>query len=167
MKPCTCILLVSDHNPQVLSLCEVPELLHDPRVADLYPADVIERAKLYTSGLKGGLGAYTESPGAITLRKCVAEAVERRDGFPCNPENLFLTDGASPCVHYILSMIIRDSSDAFMVPIPQYPLYSAALALYGGQLVPYMLDEDKGWGMDMAHLKVRACEGSAGDHSVA
>jgi hypothetical protein len=41
-------------------------------------------------------------------------------------------------------MLVRNPSDAFLVPIPQYPLYSATLCLYGGQLVPYELDEDAG-----------------------
>jgi aspartate/methionine/tyrosine aminotransferase len=55
-----------------------------------------------------------------------------------------LQDGASPAVHYMTEMLVRNPSDAFLVPIPQYPLYSATLCLYGGQLVPYELDEDAG-----------------------
>lgn len=57
---------------------------------------------------------------------------------------LFHQDGASPAVHYCMEMLIRCPTDAFLVPIPQYPLYSATLCLYGGQLVPYELDEDAG-----------------------
>jgi hypothetical protein len=53
-------------------------------------------------------------------------------------------DGASPGVHYLMEMLIRGPSDAYLVPIPQYPLYSATLCLYGGQLVPYELDENAG-----------------------
>ncbi len=30
---------------------------------------------------------------------------------------------------------------------------SATLTLYGGRLVPYLLDESKGWGLDIEHLK--------------
>lgn len=44
----------------------------------------------------------------------------------------------------MMEMLIRCPTDAFLVPIPQYPLYSATLCLYGGQLVPYELDEDAG-----------------------
>ncbi|GFH09320.1 aminotran_1_2 domain-containing protein, partial [Haematococcus lacustris] len=40
-----------------------------------------------------------------------------------------------------------------MVPIPQYPLYSASIKLYGGTLVPYLLNESQGWALDMADLK--------------
>jgi aspartate/methionine/tyrosine aminotransferase len=32
-----------------------------------------------------------------------------------------------------------------MIPIPQYPLYSASLTLYGGRQVGYLLDESNGW----------------------
>lgn len=39
------------------------------------------------------------------------------------------------------------------VPIPQYPLYSATLTLYGGKLVPYLLEERAGWGLNIGHLK--------------
>ena len=54
-----------------------------------------------------------------------------------------------------MKTLIRDGNDGVMVPIPQYPLYSASLALYGGTLVPYYLDEDKEWGLDVADLKVQ------------
>lgn len=37
-----------------------------------------------------------------------------------------------------------------MVPIPQYPLYSASLTLQGGKMVGYELDEGRGWGLDVS-----------------
>jgi alanine transaminase len=40
-----------------------------------------------------------------------------------------------------------------MIPIPQYPLYSASVALNGGTIVPYYLDEDKGWQLDIAEAE--------------
>jgi glutamate--glyoxylate aminotransferase len=40
-----------------------------------------------------------------------------------------------------------------MVPIPQYPLYSASIALYGGSLVPYSLNEKDNWSMDISNMK--------------
>jgi aspartate/methionine/tyrosine aminotransferase len=36
-----------------------------------------------------------------------------------------------------------------MVPIPQYPLYTALIALQGGTMVPYYLDEEKQWGINV------------------
>ena len=46
-------------------------------------------------------------------------------------QDIFLTDGASPAVRYMLSALIRDENDGLLVPIPQYPLYSASIQLYG------------------------------------
>lgn len=40
-----------------------------------------------------------------------------------------------------------------MIPIPQYPLYSAAIALYGGHAAPYYLSEDKGWQLEFSELE--------------
>ena len=40
-----------------------------------------------------------------------------------------------------------------MIPIPQYPLYDASVALYGGTIVPYYLDEDKDWPMSIESLQ--------------
>ncbi|KIZ01751.1 alanine transaminase [Monoraphidium neglectum] len=138
---------------QVLCLCEYPELLKHPEVTALFPADVIKRAEQFLAEIPGGLGAYSDSAGAAVCRRQIAAAIERRDGVPCDMSELYLTDGASPGVHYLMEMLIRDSSDAWLVPIPQYPLYSATLTLYGGQLVPYELDEAAGWGLNTAALQ--------------
>lgn len=40
-----------------------------------------------------------------------------------------------------------------MIPYPQYPLYSATLALVGGTVVPYFPDEKKNWQIDPDHLE--------------
>lgn len=40
-----------------------------------------------------------------------------------------------------------------MIPIPQYPLYTATLALCNGRPVPYYLDEESGWGLSLKELE--------------
>lgn len=72
---------------------------------------------------------------------------------PAHAKDIFLTDGASPAVQMGLRALIRDSNDGIMLPIPQYPLYSACIALYGGSQVPYYLEEERGWGMSAAELE--------------
>lgn len=41
-----------------------------------------------------------------------------------------------------------------MVPIPQYPLYSASLAEFNMHQIGYYLDESKNWGLSIAELEV-------------
>ena len=40
-----------------------------------------------------------------------------------------------------------------MIPIPQYPLYTASIALRRGNAVNYYLDEESGWSIDIDHLE--------------
>lgn len=37
--------------------------------------------------------------GIKGLRDTIASGIEARDGFPANPNDIFLTDGASPAVN--------------------------------------------------------------------
>ncbi|XP_028754501.1 glutamate--glyoxylate aminotransferase 2-like [Neltuma alba] len=138
---------------QVVALCQAPFLLDDPNVDLLFPADAIARAKHYLSMTPGGLGAYSDSRGIPAIRKEVAEFIQRRDGYPSDPELIYLTDGASKAVMQILQTIIRGPGDGVLVPVPQYPLYSATIALYGGTLVPYYLEETANWGLDINEIR--------------
>jgi aspartate/methionine/tyrosine aminotransferase len=129
---------------QVLALAEYPELL-DRAPAGAFPADAVEAARRVLRESAHGLGAYTESKGYRFVREAVAAFVQARDGIPSDPEAIYLTDGASKAVQSVLRMLISDERDGILIPIPQYPLYSATITLYGGAQVPYPLDEDSGW----------------------
>ncbi len=50
-------------------------------------------------------------------------------------QHIFLTDGASVAVRMCLNAMIRNHDDGILVPIPQYPLYSASISLYGELVV--------------------------------
>ena len=41
------------------------------------------------------LGCYSDSNGLDLIRKDVAQYIERRDGFPSDPDNIVLCAGAS------------------------------------------------------------------------
>ena len=45
-----------------------------------------------------------------------------------------------------------------LVPVPQYPLYSAAISLFGGSLVPYYLEEEANWGLDFVNIRQTVAE---------
>jgi len=68
-----------------------------------------------------------------------------RDGYPSDPNHIFLTAGASAGVSLVLSMLIQHPNSGVLIPIPQYPLYTAALAQFNGAPIPYYLDERHGW----------------------
>ena len=137
---------------QVMSLIDYPDLLESPLARDVFPDDVVERAQRYVNNISGGVGAYSHSKGVDIVRQEVATFLEERDGFPADPEDIFLTDGASPGIQNTLNMVINGKQDGIMIPIPQYPLYSAAIALLGGTQVGYYLDESEGTEIERAEL---------------
>ena len=94
------------------------------------------------------------SKGAVFFRKTVADYINRRDGVDDSHENkIYLCNGASEAVRLSFTSLIRSPNDGILVPIPQYPLYSAQITLNGGQLLPYYLDEDTGWTMNIEDVQ--------------
>ncbi|XP_042376435.1 alanine aminotransferase 2-like isoform X1 [Zingiber officinale] len=139
---------------EVLVLCDHPPLLDKSETRALFSGDAIARARHILDVIPGRTtGAYSDSLGVKGLRDAVAAGIASRDGFPANPDDIFLTDGATPAVHIIMQLLIRSEKDGILCPIPQYPLYSASIFLHGGSLVPYYLDESTGWGLEIAELK--------------
>lgn len=100
----------------------------------------------------GSVGSYSHSQGVPAIRQTVAQFIKERDGHPADPNHIFLTQGASSGVQTLLSLLTENSNSGIMIPIPQYPLYSASLALYGATPVPYYLNEATGWSLDVDQL---------------
>ena len=99
-------------------------------------------------------GSYTHSLGIPIVRKSIAKFISKNDDIPePSIDNIYTTDGASQGVHLILNTLITCRDDSVMIPIPQYPLYSAALTLYGGHACPYYLNEERGWQLDIEELQ--------------
>lgn len=130
---------------QVLSLMEYPALLKYSEVNKIYPADIIARAKHLHHLMPHGTGAYTQSAGMPFIKQAVAEFITKRDGIPTDEYQIILTDGASKGVQAVLMALMKSKNDGFMIPIPQYPLYSATIELYGAAQIGYFLDEANSW----------------------
>src|SRR5271154_3635033 len=88
-----------------------------------------------------------------------------RDGYYSNPDRIFLTAGASAGVTLLCSMLISNSRSGILIPIPQYPLYTAVLAQFSGVPVPYNLDERSGWSTYIPDI-VRAIEKARAEGTV-
>lgn len=76
-----------------------------------------------------------------------------RDGFPANEADIYLSAGASSGVNTLLHIICADEKSGVLIPIPQYPLYTASLALLNAACVPYFLDRERHWGTDLNIIK--------------
>lgn len=151
---------------QVLSLMQYPSLITklnslDDAVKDqLYPADVVERARKLLKST-GSVGAYSSSQGDITVRTSVANFISRRDGYPAHAEDVFLTGGASAAVLYLIQVLSSGKDAGFLIPIPQYPLYTASIALNNAVPIGYYLDESNKWSTDPEQIRTLIKENRA------
>jgi|UniRef100_A0AC35G975 alanine transaminase len=137
---------------QVLACVSYPQLLQSNDM----PSDVKEHAKAILGSCGGGsTGAYSQSTGIEIIRQHVAQFIERRDGVPSDPENICLSGGASESIRNVLKLFINrgEKKAGIMIPIPQYPLYSASIEEFNLGQVGYYLDEDNNWGLDPDELK--------------
>ena len=166
---------------QVASLVEYPPLLEkeDVLINHLgYQPDVIERARKLLNGVKS-VGAYSQSHGAPAIRQSVARFIEgmvsqnyveiidthskflERDGYPSDFNNIYLSAGASSGVNTLMHIICASPQTGILVPIPQYPLYTATLSILDARCVPYYLEENKHWGTDLATIRAAYEKGKA------
>jgi aspartate/methionine/tyrosine aminotransferase len=149
---------------QVLALCDLPAAngVDNPNVYLLFPSDVVDRARELREIVgPSGTGAYTNSQGLAGVRKHVAEFITKRDGHPAYAGDIFLTNGASHAIEQVLTALISCNSDGIMIPIPQYPIYSALITRMGARKIGYELDEDLGWAITKEELGKRLGEAKA------
>lgn len=133
---------------EVLACAMAPSLLTHSAIH----ADVRNRAKYYLDNFVS-MGSYTDSCGAPIVVQNIARFIAERDGYPCDPANIVTSNGASSAIAIIMSLIAQKPNTGFMVPVPQYPLYSAQVSLIGGQFVGYYLDEARCWAASGTELR--------------
>lgn len=149
---------------QILALCDLPAHcgVDHPQVDQLFPRDVVQRAREYRDIIgPSGTGAYTHSQGILGLRKHVAEFIEQRDGYKCKPGNIFLTNGASSGIGMVLQGLLASNNDAVMIPIPyvffffprsisQRPVVSLSLSFVACTTdnIPFIRPSLRNWGDD-------------------
>lgn len=145
---------------QVLSLLQYPESISTPErrsalvKAGIYKLDAIVRAQELLLQIGNSVGAYSASQGVFGIRQTVANFIEKRDqGIPSNPNDIYLTCGATRATQFLFSILCQGPSTAVMVPIPQYPLYSAELALRNTEMISYYLNESDNWSVDPVQIE--------------
>lgn len=139
---------------QVSAICLYPELMNDNK----FPEDVKQKAARILQACGGhSIGAYSASQGIEVIRQDVAKYIERRDGgIQSDPNNIYLSTGASDSIVTMLKLLVSGqgkSRTGVLIPIPQYPLYSAALAELNAVQVNYYLDEENCWALDINELR--------------
>jgi len=95
---------------------------------------------------------YTDSKGLFAPRKSVMHYTQQKNIAGVTIEDIYLGNGASELIMLSMNALLN-SGDEVLVPAPDYPLWTAATSLSGGNPVHYMCDEQAGWMPDIDDIK--------------
>ncbi len=97
---------------------------------------------------------YTDSKGLFAPRKSVVHYTQEKQILGVTVDDVYLGNGASELI--VMSMnALLNNGDEVLVPAPDYPLWTAAVALSGGKAVHYLCDEKSDWLPDIADMRSR------------
>ena len=97
---------------------------------------------------------YTDSKGLFAPRKSVVHYTQEKRIAGVTVDDVYLGNGASELIAMSVNALLNDG-DAVLVPAPDYPLWTAAVALSGGTPVHYLCDEGSGWLPDIADIRAK------------
>ncbi len=95
---------------------------------------------------------YSDSKGIFSARKAIQQYCQLK-GFPnVSIDDIYTGNGVSELITMSMQGLI-DNGDEVLVPMPDYPLWTAAVTLSGGNAVHYVCDEQAEWYPDIADIK--------------
>jgi alanine-synthesizing transaminase len=96
--------------------------------------------------------AYTDSKGLFAPRKSVVHYTQEKGIAGVTVDDVYLGNGASELIAMSMNALL-DNGDEVLIPAPDYPLYTAVVALSGGTPVHYVCDEASDWMPDIADIR--------------
>jgi len=95
---------------------------------------------------------YSDSKGIFSARKAVMQYCQLK-GFPnVDIHDIYTGNGVSELIKMCMQGLVN-SGDEILVPMPDYPLWTAEVTLAGGKAVHYICDEQSEWYPDIADIR--------------
>jgi alanine-synthesizing transaminase len=115
----------------------------------VFPQDLLEQ--ILVRGARRCRVYHPDSFGQHDARDAVSEYY-RRSACEISPESVVITPGTSISYWYCFKLL-ADEGDEILCPCPSYPLFEYIALLSGVRLIPYRLQESKGWAIDLEELE--------------
>ncbi|AFH92376.1 MULTISPECIES: pyridoxal phosphate-dependent aminotransferase [Providencia] len=95
---------------------------------------------------------YCDSKGLYSARKAIVQHYQARNIREMTVEDVYIGNGVSELIVQAMQALLNNG-DEMLVPAPDYPLWTAAVSLSGGNAVHYMCDEQQGWMPDIDDIR--------------
>jgi len=97
---------------------------------------------------------YSDSKGIFAARKAVMHETQKQGISAVTLDDIYLGNGASELITMATNALL-DNGDELLLPMPDYPLWTAATSLSGGTPVHYLCDEANGWMPNLADIRAK------------
>jgi alanine-synthesizing transaminase len=95
---------------------------------------------------------YVDSKGLFSARKAIMQYCQLK-GFPdVDVNDIYIGNGVSELIPMALQALL-ENDDEVLVPMPDYPLWTACVSLSGGKAVHYVCDESANWYPDLDDIR--------------
>ena len=95
---------------------------------------------------------YSDSKGIFAARKAVMHETQKQGIKGVTLDDIYLGNGASELITMATNALL-DNGDELLLPMPDYPLWTAATSLSGGTPVHYLCDEANNWMPNLADIQ--------------
>jgi alanine-synthesizing transaminase len=97
---------------------------------------------------------YSDSKGIFAARKAVMHETQKQGIAGVTLDDIYLGNGASDLISSATNALL-DNGDELLLPMPDYPLWTAATTLSGGTPVHYLCDEANGWMPNIEDIRAK------------
>ncbi|HGK7172452.1 TPA: pyridoxal phosphate-dependent aminotransferase [Streptococcus agalactiae] len=94
---------------------------------------------------------YSDSKGIFSARKAVMQYYQLQN-IHVDMDDIYIVNGVSEGISMSMQALL-DNDDEVLVPMPDYPLWTACVSLAGGNAVHYICDEETNWYPDIDDIK--------------
>ena len=87
---------------------------------------------------------YSDSKGLLSARQAILEEYKTLGVSNIEPNDIYLGNGVSELITMAMQALLNNE-DEVLVPMPDYPIWTASVRLSGGNPVHYICDEESDW----------------------
>lgn len=95
---------------------------------------------------------YGDSKGLFSARKAIEQDFQLRGVSSVTVDDIYIGNGVSEMIKVAMEGLLNNG-DEILVPMPDYPLWTAAITLARGKAVHYLCDEQSDWQPDLDDIR--------------
>ena len=109
----------------------------------------------------GAASGYTDSKGLFAARKAIMHYTQQKKIANVHIDDIIIGNGVSELIVMAMQALLNNG-DQVLIPMPDYPLWTAAVTLAGGSPRHYRCNEETGWLPDLEDMEAKITANTRG-----